>query len=75
MEKPNNIMPDPGIEPRTSWSVVVLATTRPTKQFLENKRSFRQIMQYLINQQLLNITSQKTPQNEAFGSEDQLSYT
>ena len=32
MEKPNNILPDPGIEPRTCCSSVALATTRPTRQ-------------------------------------------
>ena len=32
MEKPNNILSDPGIEPRTPCSAVVLATTRPTRQ-------------------------------------------
>ena len=31
MEKPNNTLSDPGIEPRTPCSAVALATTRPTR--------------------------------------------
>ena len=45
MEKRNNTLPDPGIEPRTSTSsAVALTTTRPTRQsvsliYLEDKQT------------------------------------
>ena len=35
MEKPNNTLPDLGIEPRALCSTVTLAATRPTRQSVQ----------------------------------------
>ena len=45
MEKLNNTLPEPGIKPRTSCSVVTLASTRPT----------RRLLLHLINESLYYI--------------------